>query len=131
MTKVEIGIMKNGIKTWITPAFLLDSPNPEDIQVGDKITHRFDKQDYEVIEIKSNEPEIKSNEPETEEDKILKPYRFEIEETYREEGQRAGDRLVASLLRQEGFEPTSPSEQESARQAIENERAAKGRDDGE
>ena len=53
---------------------------------------------------------------------ILAPYAFEIEETYREEGKRAGDRLVSSILRQEGFEPTSPEEQESTRQAIENER---------
>ena len=59
--------------------------------------------------------------PQTEEEKILAPYRFEIEETYREEGQRAGDRLVASILRQEGFEPTSPKEQESTRQAVQNE----------
>lgn len=64
------------------------------------------------------EPSTKRSESE-----ILAPHEFEIEETYREQGQRAGDRLVASILRQEGFQPTSPKEQESTRQAIENERA--------
>ena len=56
-------------------------------------------------------------------DAILKPYKFEIEETYREEGQRAGDRLVASILRQEGFEPTSMDESVNARQSVQNEMA--------
>lgn len=56
--------------------------------------------------------------PETElsdRDKVLAPYRFEIDETYREEGARAGDRLVASILRQHDFyEEAAGAEKESA-----------------
>ena len=56
-----------------------------------------------------------------EQDKILALHKFEIEETYREEGQRAGDSLVKSILRQHNFEPTSPKADEASRQSVQNE----------
>ena len=59
--------------------------------------------------------------PLTDEEKILAPYKYEIEETYREQGEKAGKALVASILRQEGFEPTSIEEQEAVRQSVQNE----------
>ena len=89
---------------------------------GERFVHKTDLP-KDVLE--ANPHPQKRGKPITPEkqDEILSPYEFEIEETYREEGQRAGDRLVASILRQAGFEPTSAKEQESTRQAIENERA--------
>ena len=94
-------------------------------KVVDSHISRFTFEDGTPVEVADlpplSEPMTSEPEPMTEEEKALAPYRFEIEETYREEGQRAGDRLVASILRQEGFEPTSPKEQESTRQAVQNE----------
>ena len=101
--------------------------DPETLQPEDETLWFYEKHKTEIDQLIAEHQQPQT----TEEERILAPHRFEIEETYREEGQRAGDRLVASILRQEGFETTSPDEQESARQAIENERAAKGRDDGE
>ena len=60
--------------------------------------------------------------PLTDEEKVLAPYKYEIEETYKEQGEKAGKALVASILRQEGFEPTTPNEQEATRQSVQNER---------